>query len=83
MPIRKTRIKHGVDPGISYSSHYGLWDAAVAAHLDLHRLWRGEYDGSFLAHVVAWHNGHKAIEQHGQDAAIDKAEKDARKARNK
>lgn len=60
-----------------------LWGAAVAARLDLERLWLGQYDPKFLARVVAWHNLTTLIDMHRQDAALAKQEADARKQRNR
>lgn len=54
--------------GITYSQKFMLWEAAVAAGLDLERMERGEYSPRFLETVIAWWNCHGAYELHVQDA---------------
>lgn len=68
--IEDVRVRSGVDPHISFSVHYSVWDAAIAAGATLEELSKLEsYPKKFLAKLVAWHNYHSLIELHGQDAA--------------
>jgi len=67
------RVRNAVDPHISYSVHYSVWDAAIAAGATLEELSKLEsYPKAFLAKLVAWHNFHSLIELHGQDASSSK-----------
>lgn len=71
--IQDVRVRSGVDPHISYSMHYSVFDAAIAAGATLEELSKLEsYPKPFLAKLVAWHNFHSLIELHGQDAANSK-----------
>jgi hypothetical protein len=67
------RVKNAVDPQISYSVHFSVWDAAIAAGATLDELSRlEEYPKKFLAKLVAWHGYHSLVNLHGQDAASPK-----------
>ena len=53
---------------------YAEFDAAIAAGAtldELYKLEQGEYPKKFRARVVAWHNLHKAIEGHSNDAVAE------------
>lgn len=67
-------VRDAVDPHISFSVHFSIWEAAVAAGGTLDELARlDEYPKRFLAKLVAWHGYHKAIELHAQDAVNRKS----------
>jgi hypothetical protein len=75
-PIEDARAKNAVDPHISFSVHYNEFDAAIAAGATLEELSMLEtYPKSFRAKLIAWHNFHKLIEMHSQDAATPKGNK--------
>lgn len=67
------RAKNAVDPHISYSVHFSIWEAAIAAGASLDELMRlEEYPKWFLAKLVAWYETHKMVELHSQDAGMSK-----------
>jgi hypothetical protein len=67
------RVRSAVDPHISYSVHFSLWEAAIAAGATLDELARLEdYPKKFRAKLIAWHGFHKLTELHSQDAAAPK-----------
>lgn len=73
-PIEDARAKNAVDPHISYSMHFSEWEAAVAAGASLDELMRlDEYPKKFRAKLIAWHEFHKLMILHTQDAATPKA----------
>ncbi len=75
-PIEDVGVRDSVDPHISYSVHYSEWDAAIAAGATLDELLRLEqYPIMFRAKLIAWHNYHRAIEMHAQDAVNRKSGK--------
>jgi hypothetical protein len=51
----------------------------IAAGLDVERLYYSEYDGHFLAHVVAWWRAHNLIAVHQADAQNEQARRNARR----
>lgn len=76
--IREYGVKGAVNTGVSYSTAYEEWDAAVNANLDLW-LWENSiYPYWFRVRVVAFHRLRMLIRSHEQDAqnrAIEKASK--------
>jgi len=74
-------VRFGVDTGISFSTGYGEWEAAIAAGATLEELekWdRGLYPVGFKAKVVAWYGLHSLIELHSNDAVARKQAQDAK-----
>lgn len=71
--IEDVRVRGAVDPHISYSVHFMVFDAAVAAGATLTELQNlEELPKKFQAKLVAWYGYHRLIEMHGQDAAAKK-----------
>lgn len=69
-------VRNAVNPHISYSPEYSVFDAAIAAGATLDELSKLEkYPKTFRAKLVAWFNYHNAIEMHSQDAANPKPKK--------
>ncbi len=63
--------------GIGYSLEFAGWEAAIAAGLDLLAWDQGRYPRSFMHRVIAWHNLHLLVIQHGEAAAADAAKRRA------
>lgn len=78
-PIAKRGVRNSLDAGIRYSAAFECWEAAVSAHLDLERLYNGEYTPDFLSYVLAWHRGHQLIAIHQSDAQVEHARRGRRK----
>lgn len=60
-----------MNPKIRYSISFAAWEAAVAAGAtleDLRRLDRGGYPPAFVAKLIAWHDTHRLIDAHIEDA---------------
>lgn len=85
-PIETVSLRHSVRTGVEFGNiSYPLWDAAIAAGATLEELQRlddGVYSSRFQAKLVAWHKLHQLIELHSHDAAMRKAEKEAKKKRH-
>ena len=80
IPIKEVYLKDAVNPGITASMRYTIWEAAIAAGATLDELKMiDEYPKRFLADLVAWHEAHKLVNLHGQSAAADAAKKRVKK----
>ena len=68
--IEEVWLKDGVKTGITYENMtFPLWEAAIAAGATLDELQRiDSYPREFRAKVVAWHQKHKLVRSHEQDA---------------
>jgi hypothetical protein len=69
-PIKNVPLRHGTNPGISYSQEFELWQAATAAGLNMWKVENRIYPNEFLAKCIVWHRLHGLVEAHSQDAAI-------------
>ncbi len=79
-PIKDVHLRDSVDPGISYTPQYMVFDAAIAAGATLDELARIEdYPKSFLAKLVAWHQMSNLIRVHQEDAVQEKSRSKGRK----
>jgi len=61
-----------------------LWEAAIAAGATLDELEKidsGEYTIKFQARLIAWHQKHKIVQMHEQDAVARAAERKYRAKR--
>jgi len=59
---------------------FPLWEAAIAAGATLDELNRlDDYPKSFLANLIAWHQKHRIVQMHEQDAAARATEKRSKK----
>jgi hypothetical protein len=76
-------LKGGIQTGISYAQSFAEWEAAAAAGLDLWAWESGRYPASFRARVLAWHQAHKLVELHGQEAVNRAVERRLNRRRNK
>ena len=76
-PIEEVWLKDSVNTGIVYETlTFPLWEAAVAANATLDELERlDDYPKTFLAKLIAWHQKHRIVQMHEQDAAARAAEK--------
>jgi len=70
-------LKDAVSTGIQYESlTYPLWEAAIAAGATLDELAKlDKYPSRFLAKLIAWHQKHRIVALHEQDAAHRAAER--------
>jgi hypothetical protein len=71
IPIRQFRLTGAVDPNITFGQSFAIWEALIAAGAtigDLLRLEEGRWPNWFIARVLAWHNGHRAVKTHTDDA---------------
>lgn len=69
IPIRDYPFSAGgVNPQITYSNTFGEWEAATAAHVDMHRWETGGYPGWFKARVMAWYSASRMVQAHTDDA---------------
>lgn len=70
-------MKDSVSTGITYETlSFPLWEAAIAAGATLDELQRlDDYPKVFLAKLIAWHQKHRIVRMHEQDAATRAAEK--------
>ena len=60
-----------MNPGISYKSIFGEWEAGAdgtAAGLDMYKWEMGGYPPWFMARVLTWHKYHNLVQVHTQDA---------------
>ena len=64
MPLEDVIISGGASLGISYAPEFELWEAAVAAGLDVSLLDLGAYPIRFLAKLIAWYRYHNLINTH-------------------
>lgn len=70
-PIRESHIKGSVNPRITSSIVFTLWEAGVAAGATLEELIRldaGVYGNKFSARLIAWHNLHILVDINQKDA---------------
>lgn len=76
-PIEDVWLKDSVSTGIQYETlTFPLWEAAIAAGATLDELARlDEFPTRFLAKLIAWHQKHKIVALHEQDAGARAAEK--------
>jgi hypothetical protein len=77
--ISEQRVPGAISTGIAYSLEFAGWEAAIAAGLDLLSWDQGRYPRPFMHKVVAWHNLHQLIAQHGEAAAAEAAKAKAKK----
>lgn len=82
-PISSLSIRNKLYHGITYSSRFEEWEACIAAGLDVEKWEDNEYTNRLKGYVIAWHRVHNMIESHVQDAGIDKANADMKKAARK
>jgi hypothetical protein len=81
-PIQKAGVRHRLSHGITISSRYEQFEAAIKAGLDLERWRAGGYDRALMADVVAWSRLQGLIEAHLEDArSRDMDRRAARKGR--
>lgn len=74
-PIKDHPIRHGINPGITYSQKFSEFEACIEAGLDIW-IWRqGFYPSWFKAEVIMWYEGHNLIEIHAKDAAASSMKK--------
>ena len=69
-PIEEVWVKDAINTGISFESiTFPLWEAAIAAGATLDELSRlDDYSKRFQAKLIAWHQKHKIVQLHEQDA---------------
>lgn len=80
-PIEDVWLKDSVNTGIQYETlTFPLWEAAIAAGATLDELARlDQYPPRFLAKVIAWHQKHRIVKLHEQDAVQRAAERRQRR----
>lgn len=76
MPIQDHALRTRVNHGITHSSSFLSWEAAIAAGATLTELYEwdrtNKFPSPFKAKVVAWYMRHTDVEAHMADAAQPK-----------
>ena len=83
-PISKLSIRNKLHHGITYSSRFEEWEACRTMGLDIERWETGEpkpYTKELKGYAIARYRVRNMIESHVQDAAVDRAKRDAKRKR--